>query len=61
MHACNIQFYICFHLVLCSCSDYDDPHPQEHLIREDIANFTHSVDRSLRIACIKNTVLRIPF
>ena len=38
-----------------------NPHPQEHVVREAIGHFTLAIDRSLRVACFKNTVLRIPF
>ena len=40
---------------------YDNPQPQEHLIREAAAQFTYSIDRSLRTECIRNTVIRLPF
>ena len=41
--------------------EFDDPHPQEHVIRDSVGNFTVAVDRSLRKHCFINTVLRIPF
>ena len=40
---------------------FANPHPQKHVVREAVGNFTLAIDRSLRVACFKNTVLRIPF
>ena len=40
---------------------FEDPQPPEYVIREAVGNFTLAIDRSLRVACFKNIVLRIPF
>ena len=41
--------------------EFNNPHPQEYVVREAVGNFTLAIDRSLRVACTKNTILRIPF
>ena len=41
--------------------EFNNPHPQEHVIRESVGNFTLAIDRSLRVACLKKTVLQVPF
>jgi len=41
--------------------EFNNPHPLEHVIREAVGSFTLAIDRSIRVACFKNTVLRIPF
>lgn len=35
--------------------------PQEHLIREAVGEFTHSIDRSLKKKCTHDTTIRLPF
>ena len=44
-----------------TCREFNNPHPQEHVIRESVGNFTLAIDKSLRVECFKNTVLRVPF
>ena len=46
---------------LFSCRQYANPLPQEHIIKEAVGHFTLAIDKSLRVDCIRNTTLRIPF
>ena len=43
-------------------SKFDDPaRPQEDLLRDSIADFTHAIDKTLKTDCHKSTVIRIRF
>ena len=65
MHAClhyvSIDIYLVLPCIYCFSSNFDHPQPQEHLIREAVGQFTHSLHRSLRKKCTQNTTIIIPF
>ena len=41
--------------------DFDHPQPQEQTIRDSVGHFLAAIVRSLRVACYRDTILRIPF
>ena len=41
--------------------DFHHPQPQEQTIRESVGCFLAAIDRSLRVACYRDTVFRIAF
>ena len=41
--------------------EFNDPHPEDYIIRESIGNFTMAIDRSLGVACYKDTILGVSF
>jgi len=41
--------------------DFHHPQPQEQTITESVGHILAVIDRSLRVACYRDTVLRIPF
>ena len=41
--------------------DFNHPQPQKQAIRESVGHFLAAIDRSLRVACYRDTILRIPF
>ena len=40
--------------------DFDHPQPQEQTIRESVGHFLAAID-PYRVACYRDTILRIPF
>ena len=63
MHVCIILYCIFIVAIYISIlyRDFTNSHPQEHVIRESVGNFTLAIDKSLRLECFKKTILRVPF
>ena len=41
--------------------EFNDPHPEDHIIREPIGNFTVAIDMSRSEGYCRDTTLRVPF
>ena len=61
MHVCINRIFIVVIYISFFYRKFTNPHPQEHVIRESVGNFTLAIDKSLRLECFKKTILRVPF
>ena len=57
---CRSYWFQCI-LSILLYRNFNHPQPQEHIIRECVDRFLAALDRSLGVACYKDTVLRIAF